>query len=219
MLTGSFARGDQDETSDVDVHVLHREEWWQKREFDVEGRVWELIVAPPAYYLTQLEQRVPVMINILWDARILWDEDGVAARLIAAARARPKVLLEDPPKGLESLARHRPIALLCDLEAFRRERDSGGFGYVAGCLVDLAVTFWTRSAIGFLDAKQRYRAVQRHHPELHRALEVYERSTDLDERTFLLRRVIDIAYASSGGVSESGTTERVPWENAARFMR
>ncbi len=88
-LFGSWARGEADEKSDVDVLVILR----SIRGFDVRGRIYRILSEKVRKPLTLIDIRAdevldkehevtPLMLNILYDAVIIYDSEGILKKLI-----------------------------------------------------------------------------------------------------------------------------------------
>jgi len=92
-LFGSWARGEADEKSDVDVLVILR----SIGGFDVRGRIYTILSEKVRKPLTLVDIRVnevldkehevtPLMLNILYDAVVIYDPEGILKKLIENCR-------------------------------------------------------------------------------------------------------------------------------------
>jgi len=92
-LFGSWARGEADEKSDVDVLVVLR----SIGGFDVRGRIYGILSGKVRKPLTLIDIRVdevldkeyevtPLMLNILYDAVVIYDPQDILRKLIEDCR-------------------------------------------------------------------------------------------------------------------------------------
>ncbi len=92
-LFGSWARGEACEESDVDVFILLR----SIKGFNVRGRIYTILSQEVKRPLTLIDVRVgevigseyeltPLMLNILYDAVIVYDPEGILKMLIERCR-------------------------------------------------------------------------------------------------------------------------------------
>jgi predicted nucleotidyltransferase len=218
FLSGSAARGAKDPYSDLDVHIVHSDDWWRLRAVRYEGRDVDIISTPVAMFEFQLDSRRRIPAQILAGAVIVDDPYGVVASLVFRAKALVAKPLLRRLEGIERLARHRPLSLLKDARDLEAEGDAAGVSFVVASICDLSINARVGREFGPLDVKSRYRFVRMKFPALHAAVVQTLQLSDSAAKITAARSVIDIAYADVGGALDEIDTDRIPWASASAFL-
>lgn len=116
LLGGSVAYGSPCKRSDLDIYVIVRRPWRQRRTTFVDGVEVELFINPVRQIRKEIQEADPATCTMFARGRVLHDPDGVIASLVSEARAvreqpRPEVRPEDVP-----LPRYQPTDLLKDAQ-------------------------------------------------------------------------------------------------------
>jgi hypothetical protein len=105
LASGTIIRGTPDARSDLDLHILHRGAFRQRRQEFHNGVPCEIFVNPPSriqsYFDEEREDRRPMTAHMFATGTLIYDPEGVGAEL----QVKAKLSLLDPalpnPKELE----------------------------------------------------------------------------------------------------------------------
>jgi hypothetical protein len=142
LVAGTIVRGTPDVRSDLDVHLLHRGSFRERRQELHRGVACEMFVNPPSrierYFEEDRPDRRPMTAHMFATGVLVYDPDGIGATLQERARGE---LLNPPapdPKQLE-MARYSAATMLEDaLDLAVRDRD--------GALLILGSAVWSLAA-------------------------------------------------------------------------
>jgi hypothetical protein len=218
FISGSAVAGSSDPNADVDVHVLHDEDWWQMKGLRVRHHQVDLVLAPLALYEFQLKRRHRIAAQILLSSYPIDDPEGLLPELVLQARAASSGSLPISPPGLELLARRRPLSLLRDAEDLLAEGDELGARFVIANVCDLAIGSFVRRRWGPLDVKHRYRYLRDNEPSFYQSYEAVAKAQPCLIRLERAREFIDMLYEDVGGLVDTFSSSRVPWRVAAKFF-
>jgi len=130
LVSGTIVRGTGDRRSDLDIQVLHRGTFRQRLQVWHHGVPCEIFVNPPSriarYFEEELAGRRPITAHMFSTGHIIYDPDGVGARLKGEAQ---HALASPPPRpSLEERKRicYGPASQFEDaLDLFERDPDAG----------------------------------------------------------------------------------------------
>lgn len=139
LLTGSAATGQTDPDSDLDLVVLIRPPWRQRRARLVGGINVELFVNPVGQILREVDQpESPATILMFAQGRPVLDPDGTVAGLVAIAKER-RSAGAPPLRGIALDAMRYRIADLVGDVGDLQDREPAGSRLLAGMAVDLVL--------------------------------------------------------------------------------
>jgi hypothetical protein len=111
IACGTIIRGTPDPRSDLDLYVLHRNEFRQRLQLFFAGVPCEIFVNPPSrlpeYFAKERNARRPLTAHMLATGVVVFDPEAITESLVEEAR----VYLADPPElDKEALVRDRYFA-------------------------------------------------------------------------------------------------------------
>ena len=116
LLGGSAAYGTPMPTSDIDLHVVIRPSWRQRRNELVEGVEVEMLVNPVEQIRRELLARQPATVEMFARGRVVHDPAGVVGEQMQLARQMAAEPRDPPDQSDLYFIRYRPSDLLKDVE-------------------------------------------------------------------------------------------------------
>ena len=120
IASGTIVRGDPDRRSDLDVFVLHRGAFCERLQRFFEGIPCEIFVNPadriPQYFEDEARRRRPITAHMFATGEIIFDPEGVAARLAATAKEALSRTPPAPDAGSLPALRYGPATMFEDAE-------------------------------------------------------------------------------------------------------
>jgi predicted nucleotidyltransferase len=206
LFAGSAAYGTPMKTSDLDLFVLIRPAWRQRRNLIVEGVEVELFINPVEQIRREFSKLESSAIEMFAKGRIVYDPQGLIAELVAEARQ----IAERPPAPPEDTyhVRYRPSDAL---------RDAEDLAEVDAQAASLQLSVALRATLEAMfrlegrrppKAKYLLQEVAEHSPDIAAdARIILDGSHSLNERIALLRAITDRILAPVGGVLVEGETK------------
>jgi hypothetical protein len=116
LLAGSVAYGTPMANSDVDLYVLIRSDWRQRRNRVIESVEVEMFLNPVPQILRELADGPGATVDMFARGRIVHDPLGVVAQLVERARQAAAFPRHAPGEAAPFLIRYRVSDLLRDVE-------------------------------------------------------------------------------------------------------
>lgn len=211
LFGGSAAYGTPMRTSDLDLFVLIRPHWRQRRNELVEGVEVEMFINPVEQLRREIEERQPATVEMFARGRIHHDPTGVVAELAEraqhiASQPRPR------PDGSETyFIRYRPSDLLRDAEDLLDVDARSAEFVLGGALRSVVEAHWLVRGAQPPKPKRVLERLRDEDPEAGRlAEEVLDVSLPLAHRVELLRRLCEHVLEPLGGVMLEGRTPPEP---------
>jgi predicted nucleotidyltransferase len=212
VVSGTIVRGNPDPTSDLDVYVIHREQFRQRIQKFFNGVPAEIFVNPPQairqYFDGEQKEGRPCTAHMLATGFVVLARDPVVDELQAQARD----LLVHPPEStpLELDVSRYMIACMYEDATDVVERDP----VAAQMLLSRAVTdmleFCFKKAGCFIPRrKELLRALAEIDPETVEEATEFSTATDLDARLRLAERLADRTIGVRGFFEWETTPELV----------
>jgi hypothetical protein len=221
FVVGSCATGTMNARSDVDVQVVHRYPWWQKRNVIVAGTEIDAVLAPLEYYHEALRAGHEAVADMLAAAVPVDDDENLTPALRAAAAGVLQRCAERAGRvtPFDELIRRRPVTLLRDAEDLLDDGDADGASFVVSyAVVNATQRFFARRYGRRPAMKQLYREIASREPHVHRLLQEFARAQGSVERITTAYAVIEALFEDAGGLAQLAGTERVSWRQALSFF-
>lgn len=219
LMAGSVAYGTPMHNSDLDLYVLIRPGWRQRRNRVREGVEVEMLVNPVAQIRRELETGVGPTAEMFSRGRICLDPTGVVAELVSMAR-RVEARTPVPPGATQVyFIRYRPSDLIRDVEDLLEvDRVAAGLLLVLALDAVLAAHWELRGRM-VPKPKHRLEALRNEARETAEAAErILDPAIGLAERVTMLRELGEMVLEPIGGLMLEGETnpERVGEEESGR---
>jgi len=221
-FTGSRITGGFDADSDFDVQVIHGFDWWQKVNVALAGVDVDLAVGPSAFFEEALRRRNLRVAHMLSTCEIQRDADGSMRQLANRGRSVLEAYSAQELQAgpFDHAIRHRPVTLLRQVRDLMLAGDSEGVDYASTIAVHSALQSYVSRTHRPLDVKHQIRYLRKSHPEIASVFGLFiEAAGKTEDRYRACKKIVEMAYADIGGISEYGTTEPIKWQHALAFMQ
>lgn len=206
LFAGSAAYGTPMKTSDLDLFVLIRPSWRQRRNLIVEGVEVELFINPVSQIKREFEKLDSSTIEMFARGRIVHDPQGLIAELVAEARQ----IAERPPAPPEDTyhVRYRPSDALRDAEDLAEVDAQAASLQISVALRETLEAMFRLEGRRPPKPKFLLQEVAEHSPDIAAdARSVLDGDRSLEARIGLLRALTDRILAPVGGVLVEGETK------------
>ncbi|HVE92252.1 MAG TPA: VOC family protein [Actinomycetota bacterium] len=213
LLAGSFAYGTPAATSDLDVFVITKQPWRQKRLTVVDDVEVELFVNPPHKIREEFGRgRISSTVDMFSRGRVLFDADGVMSELVSEAQSVRRVPPAQPHGDRIFRLRYFITDLLKDAQDVVEAGDDAGAEIVmAHCLYEALTVRYERAGRRMPKHKYVMQDLSEWEPALaRRAGELLVSEAPIRNRFRALGVIVDEVLAPIGGRLVSGETEREP---------
>lgn len=213
LFAGSAAYGTPMRNSDVDLYVLIRPTWRQRRNRIIEAVEVEMFINPVQQIRRELDEGPNATVDMFARGRIVYDPAGVVAELVD----RAKQIAVQPPQAPDEtelyFIRYRPSDLLRDVEDLV-EHDATAARMVLGTALQTIVeAHWQIHGRRAPNRKWLLATFHSEAPSRAQDVElVMDPERDLADRVGLLRRMCEQILEPVGGTMLEGQTrpEQLP---------
>ena len=208
LFAGSSAYGAPMHNSDVDLYVLIRPSWRQRRNRLIEGVVVEMFINPVHQIHRELDDGPNATVDMFARGRIVSDPAGVVTELVERAQR----IADQPPQAPDEtqlfFIRLRPSDFLHDAEDLV-DHDPTAARMLLGTALQAALeAHWHIQGRRAPSPKRRLAALRSEAPALAQDLElVMDPERDLADRVGRLRRLCEQILAPVGGLLLEGQTK------------
>lgn len=209
LLGGSVAHGTPMPNSDIDLYVLIRPSWRQRRNEVVEGVEVEMLVNPVEQIRRELLARQPATVDMFARGRAVHDPSGVVDEQMQLARRMDAEPRDRPDQSELYFIRYRPSDLLKDVEDLI-DVDPHAAELLTGLAVHRIIeAHWHLRGRPAPKPKHALQALRADAPDVARMAELaLDTDLPLRQRTEHLRRFCENVLAPVGGVLMEGSTAR-----------
>lgn len=209
LFAGSTAYGTPMRNSDIDLYVMIRPSWRQRRNVVVERVEVEMFINPARQIRRELADGLDSTVDMFARGQILHDPHGIVADLVEQAT---DVASEGPTRPDEAqvyFIRYRPSDLLRDTEDLA-EVDPVAAEMLLGVTLQAALrAHWELQGLPPPKTKRLLQAVRDEEPDVASLAQgVIETDADLTERVSRLRKLCEEILQPVGGVLLEGETPR-----------
>ena len=207
LLGGSVAYGTPMPNSDIDLYVLIRSSWRQRRNELVEGVEVEMLINPVEQIRRELLARQPATVEMFARGRAVHDPAGVVREKVQLARQMAAEPRDRPGQSELYFLRYRPSDLLKDVEDLI-DLDPHTAELLTGLTVHRIIdAHWRLQGRSAPKPKHALQALRDDAPELARLAELaLDVDLPLPQRSEHLRRLCQDVLAPVGGVLVEGAT-------------
>lgn len=201
VVSGTIVRGNPDPTSDLDVYVIHREQFRQRIQKFFDGVPAEIFVNPPQvirqYFDREQKEGRPCTAHMLATGFVVLARDPVVDELRAQARGLLAHPPQNTPLGLD-IARYM-VACTYEDAMDVVERDSATAQMLLGQAVSGMLGFCFKKADRFVPRrKELLRTLAEIDPETAELATEFFTATDLNARLRLAERLADRTVGARG---------------------
>lgn len=207
LLGGSAAYGIPMHNSDIDLYVLIRPSWRQRRNEVVEGVEVEMLVNPVEQIRHELLARQPATVEMFARGRAVHDPAGVVREQMQLARRVAAEPRDRPGQSELYFIRYRPSDLLKDVEDLI-DVDHHTAELLTGLAVHRIIeAHWHLQGRSAPKPKHALQALRDDAPDVARMAELaLDTDLPLRQRAGDLRRLCQDVLAPAGGVLVEGST-------------
>jgi hypothetical protein len=207
LFGGSAAYGTPMANSDIDLFVLIRPRWRQRRNEVVEGVEIEMFINPTEQIRRELDDRHHTTVDMFARGRILHDPTGAVSELVERACAVDAAPPVRPGETETYFIRYRPSDLLRDVEDLV-EVEPVAAELVLGLALHNAIeAHWLLQGRTPPKPKRALEALRVQAPEAAvEAEQVLARALPLSERVAVLRNLCERILEPVGGILLEGAT-------------
>ena len=207
LLGGSMAYGTPMPNSDLDLYVLIRSSWRQRRNELVEGVEVEMLVNPVEQIHRELLARQPATVEMFARGRAVHDPSGVIREQMQLARQMAAEPRDHPGQSELYFLRYRPSDLLKDVEDLL-DVDPHGAELLTGLAVHRIIeAHWHLQGRSAPKPKHALQALRDDAPDVARLAELaLDTDLPLRQRAEHLRRLCQDILEPVGGILVEGST-------------
>jgi predicted nucleotidyltransferase len=209
LFAGSAAYGTPMKTSDLDLFVLIKPSWRQRRNLVVEGVEVELFINPVQQIRKEMGGNYNATIEMFAKGRIVYDPQGLIAELVSEARQ----IREQPPQPPEDTyhIRYAPADALRDAEDLADVDPQAASLQLSVALRETLEAMFRREGKRPPKAKYLLQKVAEHAPDIaNDARRILDGSQPIALRIELLRTLAERILAPVGGLLLEGETKPEP---------
>jgi predicted nucleotidyltransferase len=206
LVAGSVAYGTPTERSDLDLFVLIRPAWRQRRKLVVEGIEVDLYINPVPQIRRKFGGEYNKTIDMFAKGRIVYDPQGLLAELVAEARQ----IKESPPMPPEETydVRYHPTQALRDAEDLADVDPQAASLQLSVALRESLEAMFRREGKRAPKPKHLLQVVAERSPDIAGdARRVLDGAIPIGERIELLRHLTERILAPIGGLLVEGETK------------
>jgi predicted nucleotidyltransferase len=210
VLVGSFAYGTPRKYSDIDLYVIIRPPWRQRRVIVREGMEIEMLLNP----LFQVERELvnvgePATILMFAQGRILADSENQARELADEARRIWQLGPPALPSADYPLVRQRPEHLFQSAYGMSEEDEDAAFLLVMAALEAALDSYYCLARRWPVKRKEQLQDLHEHAPHLELLVrDVLAPTASIQVRLAALRMLLDRIYAPLGDRTTEWHTPR-----------
>jgi predicted nucleotidyltransferase len=211
LLAGSAAAGTPMRNSDIDLYVLIRPSWRQRRNVVVEGVEVEMFINPAHQIRRELGDSLDSTVDMFSRGQIHYDPHGVVEEHVEQATDVASERPAEPDETQVYFIRYRPSDLLRDTEDLA-EVDPVAAEMLLGITLQAVIrAHWELRGLPPPKSKRLLQAVRDEAPDVALLAQgVMEVDGDLTQRVSLLRTLCEEVLEPVGGVLLEGETPREP---------